>query len=121
MASLRRKLRDRAVYWAPEKGSVSGQYTFLAPVEVCCHWEDVQVEFLDRAGNKQLCKSRVFCDTDLSRLGVLWKGCLKDLADGSGADATSPDPFLNADAYEVRQCSKIPSVRSTDSLFTAYL
>jgi hypothetical protein len=119
VANLYRKLRDWAVYWAPEKGSVSGQYVFEVPVEVKCHWEEMGVEFLDREGNRQLSRALVYVADPKLRLGVMWKGRLKD-AEATTKLANS-DPFLNEDAYEIRQVKNLPSTRSDARLVTLYL
>lgn len=115
-SAARRKLRQDAVYWAPKKGTLSGQVEFEDPVALKVRWEEREEEFLDRAGNRQVSSAVVYVGCEVKRLGVLAPLCLADLTDEERAD-----PFGNDGAYEIRKVNRTVSTRNRVELRKAML
>lgn len=118
-------LNQIAVYWAPGAGGNEGQKTFLEPVEIRCRWEQSVEQFLNRmTGNPEQSNARVYSDTDLVELGVLWLPPEStDLPDGGALDQlTDPtNPFSNTGAFEIRRFDKVPNFDADEWARIAYL
>jgi hypothetical protein len=113
-----------AVYWPPGPLSDEATRTFGEPVELLVRWEEVTEMFLDRQGNEQVSKSKVYVGEDLTELGVLWLSpAVADNSVGSGlAELVSEsDPFANPKAYEIRRFDRIPTLDGDEFLRIAYL
>jgi hypothetical protein len=115
---IRRKLNQFAVYWPRAKVEDNGKQSFAAPVEIKCRWEDSQVEVKDmtRTATNGLWSSKSVIDTEypVEKGGYLWFGRLSALQ-------TPDDPRKVGDAGRIEYRDKIPSVRATQTLYTAYL
>ena len=107
-------LKQTAVYWAPSGIDDFGRPTWDDPVELDCRWEDVAEEFIDAAGERQLSAAKVFVESDVEVHGVLMLGELTDLESGA-------DPLEHEDAWEILKFAKIPNLRATEYLRTAFL
>lgn len=112
--NLKRKLREKAVYFPANPVGHGGQKTYGAPVEIDCHWEDMVTVMVDPKTNNQLAfKSQIMTDYKVKEQGVLWLGTVKEL--------NSPtDPFENDDAAVIQMVDRIPGVSAKQKLFTAY-
>lgn len=118
MRILRTMLKQTCVYWAPTEITGEGQRLFASPVEVKCRWEDVIASFIDRMGNPQQSKARVYVGVDVAPLGVLWLPpvSIKLTAGAALAQLESEDdPFLNLNAYEIRQFERLPTLKQRNT------
>ena len=116
MSIITKMRKQTAVYWAPGDRAYDnfGQPLYANPVEIACRWEDVAVEFLDANGNTQISRSRVYVDQDVRLSGVLMLGPLDDVT-------YSSQPKQNENAWEIRRFDKLPTLKATEFLRTAYL
>ena len=122
MSLITRMRKQTAVYWAllgaDSAGVVDyddyGQPQYTDPVEITVRWESVTVEFLDSQGTRQLSNAVVYSGEDLDLGGVLMLGELTDITD-------EDIPKENDDAWEIRRFDKLPNLRNTEILRTAYL
>lgn len=105
--------RQKAVYWKQGPLGVTGQPTFLAPVEIDCRWEDESVEFLNNNAERLASKAVVYVDRDMQEKDVLMLSTLNS--------AVLDDPFDNANAFSVRGFASLPNFKATEFLRTAYL
>lgn len=116
MGLIKTMRRQKAVYWdlATITHDDYGDPETIAGVEIDVRWEEATVEFLDINGTTQLSNAIVYADRDLKVGGVLMLGELTDVT-----DATNPKE--NTGAFEIKRFDKLPTLRVTDFLRTAYL
>jgi len=114
-------LKQTAVWWplgSEESGGVDfddyGQPTASTPVEIKCRWEDKAEEFIDAKNARCFSKSVVYVDRDVVVSGYLMLGELSDVTDEA-------NPRNNIGAFEIKGFSKIPNLRATEFLRTAFL
>ena len=98
-------LNQIAVYWAAPVKDGEGGFTWAAPVEIECRWNDTVETVLASDGKEFVSKSKVHVDQDVVRDGMLFLGCLDDLDSSEEAD-----PITSDDAYKIRRIDKIPTV-----------
>lgn len=122
MSVITRMLQfDTCVYWAlksNESGGVAydenGRPQYTVAVELDCRWEDVLKEFVDSEGTKQMSQSVVYVESDVQVGGMLFNGELTNLA-------VLTDPRAIDNVWEIRRFDKLPKLRYTEFLRTAYL
>lgn len=114
MSRILKFLKQQAVYWAPTGFNRFGKRTYADPVELACRWEDVAEEFIDPTGTKQLSKSKVQFDTDVLPGGKIKLAVLDSVLFGADVDTVT-------EAYEIRSFSKIPNLKATLFLRTAFI
>ena len=88
-----------------------GNKVFDQPKQIKVRWEDKTEEFLDKTGNTLISRSQVFVDRKIEERSVLWKGTFATVqveVDDNG----NPDPFVNDDAFEVRQYAEQPDFKA---------
>jgi len=120
MSIITRMRKQTAVYW-PLKGDESGYQDFDAygrpqwgtPYEIECRWEDVSQEVLAADATRVMTKAVVYVDRDVRAGGVLYLGRL------TAVDQS--DPKGNDGAWEIIRFDKLPNLRNTEYLRTAYL
>lgn len=129
MRIIKTMRKQRCVYWEWTGENDQGKKTYGEPIELECRWEDVQEQFLDRMGNEQMSRARVYVDRDVVEIGVLWlpPDNIKIAPGEALSQLTSEnDPFANDRAYEIRRFEKLPELRPrkgdpNNTLRTAYL
>ena len=110
--------KQKAVYWsAPVPDGYSG-FTWTAPIELSCRWDDEQKIFIDMAGEEVLSESIVYPDRELDLDGFLWEGTLLAL---NTAYADVSDPRATANARIIRGLAKIANPRGSKFLLINYL
>lgn len=69
MRILTRILRQRAVYWEPDKPDKFANVQYKLPVQIKCRWEDAK--FADLAGTEEetIFKSFVYVDREVKEKG----------------------------------------------------
>ncbi len=122
MSIIDTMLRQTAVWW-PLQSSESagggdfdeyGQPLLSDPVEISVRWEDRIEEFIDGEGTTQLSNAVVFVDRDVEVGGVLMLGEIADITDLENVKE-------NDGAWEIMRFDKLPTLRATKNLRTAYL
>ena len=113
--------KQTAVYWplgSEDSGGSDwdsyGKPLYATPVQISCRWEDVAKEFIGKQGTTEISKSIVYVDRDVRVGGVLLLSLLANVS-----DLTTPKN--NDGAWEIRRFDKLPNLRNTESLRTAYL
>ena len=106
---------ETCVYWGNPVNDGYGGFTFDAPVEIKCRWEEkteVDVGWFSTGfpGNLFLSKASVMVLQDLDLQGYLYHGSLTDF--DSSVDTSKPIDI--AGAYVIHRFDKIPMVRKTD-------
>ncbi len=122
MSIITRMLKQTCVYWAlatEESAGLSdyddyGQPIITDPVEVECRWEDVNEEFIDAKGTRQLSKAKVYVESDVDVGGILMLGTKDDITDSTNIKE-------NEGAYEIKRFDKLPTFKATEFLRTAWL
>ena len=114
MGILTKMLRQEASYWALVGFSQYGQPEYADPVEITCRWEDVNEEFIDAQGTRQMSHAMVYTDRDVTVGGVLMLGELE-------SPVNEGDPKRNTGAWEIKRFDKLPTLKATKFLRTAYL
>lgn len=115
--------KQKCVYWGNPVSDGNSGYTFNAPIEIDCRWDDKQEVKTGYYGNKFASQAQVLVNIDLSRRGYLYNGTLAQLqaeATANGYDISNPREFPTA--FIIEQFEKIPMVfSSTDFVRTAFL
>lgn len=115
--------KQKCVYWGNPVADDNSGYTFNAPIEIDCRWDDKQEVKTGFWGNKFASQASVLVNIDLDRRGFLYNGTLVQLqaeATANGYDINNPREFPTA--FIIEQFEKIPMVfSSTDFVRTAFL
>jgi len=121
MGIITRMLRQTCVYWAlafMESGGIAfddyGQPIVTDPVELDCRWEDVNEEFIDAKGTRQVSRAKVYVEQDVDVGGILMLGTKDDITD-------SVNIKENEGAWEIRRFDRLPNLKNTEFLRTAWL
>jgi hypothetical protein len=110
------------VYWGNPQNDGYGSFTFDAPVEILCRWEEkneVDIGWFSSGypANILLSKASVMIIQDLDLNGFLYLGSLSDLT-----EENKTNPLTKSGAYVIHRFDKIPMVRKTDEFVrTAWL
>lgn len=122
MGIITRMRKQTAVYWplaSVDSGGVAaddyGVPEVTNPFEISVRWEDRNEEFLDATQTRQLSNAIVFVDRDVDVGGILMLGVLTDVV--AGADVKDK----NRTAFEIKRYDKLPNLRATEFLRTAFL
>lgn len=108
------------VYWGNPVDDGYGSFTYDAPVERACRWEDKQELMLYVAGKEFTTNASVLVTEDVVNEGYMWLGTLAELNAIPNIDTSKP--ITIPQAYIIRRFDKIPMVRKTDEFVrTAYL
>jgi len=107
--------KQKCVYWGNPVSDNKGGYTFDAPIEIDCRWEDKQELKEDYNGNKFSSQSTVLVNQDIERRSYLANNTLVGLqaiATEKGYDINNPRDF--PDVFIVRQFEETPMVFAND-------
>lgn len=127
MGIITKMRRQNAIYWPPATADDFGRPGYGALVELVLdgannyrvRWEDRVEEFIDAQGTTKQSSAVVYVpllpdSSEVQVGGWLWLGDRDDLTDET-------DPRENAGAYEVQRLDKLPTLKATEWLRTAYL
>lgn len=114
MSLISRMRRQTAVWWAADGSDRFGAPRYKTPVEIKCRWEDVRKEFLNSQGVTAVSNSIVYVDRLMKTGDVLFRGVLTDLT-------TVTVPKDNSGAFEIAAFDRLPNLKNTEELLTAYL
>ena len=121
MRLLTKMLKQKCVYWPPGSEETGGQDfdgygrpVYATAIEISCRWEDIVEEFIKPDGTQDASRSKVYVDRDVRVGGVLWLGKLVDVSD-------LLVPKNNNGAWEIKRFDKLPTLKATQFLRTAFL
>lgn len=114
MSLITRMRKQKAVWFEATGTDPYGKPTYAQPVQIDCRWEDVAKQYIKPTGEEAMSQAVVYPDRDVKPKDVLRKGLLSELTDPS-------DPKANEGAFEVMRFDKLPTIRATEFLLTAYL
>jgi len=114
---------QKCVYWGNPVTDGKGGYTFDAPVELACRWEDKQELMEGYDGNRYSSQSKVMVLIDIDRGSYMHNSTLAALqtrATAENVNINNPREF--SDVFIVIQFEKIPMVmKDNDFVRTAFL
>lgn len=115
--------KQKCVLWGNPVSDKKGGWTFDAPIEIDCRWEDKE-ELKDQYdGNIVSSQTKVMVNIDVKRMSYMMNTTLSQLqtlATTNGYDINNPKEF--SDAFVVIQFEKIPMVfRNDDFVRTCFL
>ena len=123
MGIITRMRKQRCAYWAPlHEDDPFGRPLYDTPVELTCRWEDVIEIFMDARGNQTVSNAKVYVELD-----VEVDGYLRLLAEEEGSvereeiEDMEDVPTDNEGVMLIRRFDKLPNLRLTEYLRTAYL
>ncbi len=102
---------QKACYWGNPVPNDEGGWTFDAPVEIECRWEDKQELMEEYDNNKFSSQATVLVKQDIDRRSYMYMGRLTELqaiATANGWDINKPQEFPTA--FIVIQFTKTPMV-----------
>ena len=115
--------KQKCVYWGNPVNDGKGGFTFDAPIEIDCRWDDKQELKEHYNGNMVSSQAQVLVNIDIKRRSYLANYKLVELqtiATANGWDINDPREF--SDAFIVIQFEKIPMVFSdNDFVRTCFL
>ena len=118
MSLITRMRKQRATWWESIGIDNYGQKTYADPVEIWCRWEDVLIEVILANNEKVTAKTTVYVDREM-KVGDYLKYGLLDEETGTGE--IYGDPTTLTGAFEIIRFEKLPNLRNTEYLLTAYL
>ena len=92
--------KQTATYWSAPVQSGFGGYSFGAPVQIACRWENVTERFMDATGSEAVSNAKVWTFDALDVGGYLYLGV-----------SAATDPTNVNKAYPIRRCDEIPDLR----------
>jgi hypothetical protein len=107
--SVRKVLKQTAVYWAPGLPNESGETTFADPVFIPCRWTDVNELFMDKQGRQATSRSKVMVDRPLALTGAL--GLVPE--GGKLSDYQGKPPLTLPGVVEIKAFNGVPDRRGT--------
>jgi len=128
MSLITRMRKQNAIYWPPATADDYGrvavgtlvELTLTGGVNSRVRWEDQAKEFIDSNGITRVSQAVVYVPAlpggggEVAVGGFLWLGDRGDLE-------SETDPGANEGAWEVRRFDKLPNLKNTEYLRTAYL
>ena len=97
-----------AVYWGNPVNDGTGGYTYDAPVEVKCRWDDTAEQYISRTGEEATSSAKILSNSTLAEGSWVWLGELSDLS-----VAQKANPMIIVDAYPIKKVITTPLFKST--------
>ena len=115
----------KAVYWGNPQQGGSGDFTYDAPVEIDCRWENRNQLLIEDKGDQLGARGIIYLTQDVDERGMIYLGTLDSLYDLIEFDSSAgalDDPQEVPGALMIKQFSKIPALHSTTEFIRkAYL
>jgi hypothetical protein len=102
---------ETAVYWGNPVNDGYGFFTFDAPVERACRWENKSEVIVTQDGREFTCNASLLLTEDVDLQGFMWRGTLADLA---AQGHSGKLPIAIPEAYMIRRFDRIPMVKKND-------
>jgi len=122
-ALISRRATETAVYWGNPVNDGAGTFTFDAPVEIDCRWEEMKQIVSDKKGNSLSSRALVYLTQDVDEEGYMFLGTLEQVYDltGESSGGGSDDPTEVTGAFIIKRFQKIPSLDGSNYVRVAYL
>ncbi len=115
MSIIKRMRKQKAVLWTRSSTSDKyGRFSYDAPIEIKCRWEDVAEEFRDTKGQTVMSRSIVYVDRIVGIGDMLRRGTID-------VDETADPRTLPETAFEIQKFDQLPDLRNKNTLLTAFL
>ena len=114
MGLIQKMRRQDAVLFVRGAPDGMGGYAFAAPVQIKCRWEDTSELFINPTGQQETSRAKVYVDRDVAVGDYLWLGTVAQLPGSYGVE------HLHG-CFRVRSFSKLPNMKASEFLRTAYV
>lgn len=124
MRIISRMRRQIAVYWPYAGVDNFGKPKYGTAIELRVRWEDVNEQFVTPGMTTTMSAAKVYVGQDVLVNGVLWLSTKKpkDPPGSALSELTSATkPFDNPRAFKIQRFDKLPTLKATKVLRTAYL
>ena len=121
MSLIKRMRKQKAVYWSRGQADRHLIYSYEAPIEIKCRWEDRQEEFVTPEGTSKTSNAVVYVDRPMIPGDVLVYGAKISAHDNYRGGKSGASPETYPKAYVIQAFSVIPNLKATESLYVAYL
>lgn len=108
-----RKLNQSAIYWAKSTQDGYGDYSYSAPVQILCKWEDKTEIVKNSKGEEVVSNSIVYVDREINFEDFLELGTLEV--------STPASPEDSQNAYPVIRKDSITSINNTETVLNVRL
>jgi hypothetical protein len=114
---ISRQFKQKCIYWGNPVNDGHNKFTFDAPVELSCRWEEIEQIISDKNGNELTSRAVVYVSQDLDEEGMLKLGTLEELyeleGDSDSSSSVVDDPKDVNGAYIIKRFQKVPALGST--------
>jgi len=114
MSIITRMRKQVAVYWGAPVADGEGGFTYAAPVQFGCRWDDRTVLFVNYKGEETISSAVIYPDQDMVFNGSLWLGTLVALQ--AAYPTTYTNPRLVVNTRVIMGIGKIPNLRASEYL-----
>ena len=105
---------DVAIYWAPQTTrSTLGRVTYDDPIEIEVRWQASTQVIKNSNGAEVVTSAKIYVDRDLEEQGMLKHDSLES--------TTEDDPHDETGARQIIRFDKLPNIKHTKYLRTAYV
>ena len=105
---------DVAIYWAPQATRSSfGRVAYDEPIEIEVRWQASTEVIKDKNGAEVVTSAKIYVDRDLEEQGMLKHDSLES--------TTEDDPHEETGARQIIKFDKLPNIKHTKYLRTAYV
>lgn len=114
MSIIKKMRKQTAVWW--ERSTLPdayGKYTYAAPLQIECRWDDSAVEYRNQQGQAVLSSATVYVDR-VMKIGDM-------LMRGDWESDTADDPTDEPTAFEIQRFDQNPNIKATETLLTAFI
>jgi len=112
MSIISRMRKQKAVWWQRLAADRYGAFSYAAPVEIDCRWDDANENYITPQGEQATSQALVYIDRVMALGDRLLLGEM---------DSTTPDNPLDVQSYEIKRIDTNPNFRATEFLRVAYL
>ncbi len=106
-----------AVYWGSPNPDGYGGYSYDAPVEVLCRWDDKVQMVRDSRGDEVVSNAEIMVAQDLAEGGMMHLGKLTELT-----ESQKNNPLEVPQARIILRLNRVPLFRSkTEFIYTVFL
>ncbi len=102
---LKKKCKDKVVYWGNPITNSSGVRIFDIPIEINCLWNDKVENLIDNKGREFVSRATIIVLQDIDEFAMVYRGELKNLT-----NVQKDDPKEVLTSYEVKRFIKIKSL-----------
>lgn len=113
MSVIAKMRKQTAVWWERGVPDRHGRFTFKAPVEIACRWDDTTQEFVAADGEKRVSRAVAYVDRVMKAGDRLKRGDLES--------DTLQDPLEDPFTFEIKRFDQNPNFKATESLLTAFM